>query len=133
MILVEQLSNPRHATGAATMLLDFLDLGEHLNLVAKEDRRLELPLGDTDQGQRRRVGLGTAQASQHAQAKQSVGNGFTKRRSVSVFAVERIVIPGQLSKAGDIAGGDLPPPAQPAVPDLQVFQIQRLGNVRISQ
>ncbi len=109
------------------MLLDHLDLREHLDPIAKKDRRLELPVRNTDQGQRRNIGLVAAQPGKNAQAKQAMGDRFAERRGVCGFSVKRVVITGQRGEISDVVRRDLSPLAVPVVPYLHVFQVQQFG------
>jgi hypothetical protein len=51
-VLIQQLPSPSHTTGAATMLLDLLDLGHDLHSIAKENRELKLPVRNPNQCER---------------------------------------------------------------------------------
>jgi hypothetical protein len=77
-MLVQELTNPSDASGAATVLMDFFDFRRHLNAVTKKDWRFKLPIGDPDQCECRHIGVFGAESRQHAETQQAVSNRLAK-------------------------------------------------------
>ena len=78
-VLIQELTLPCHSTGASAMKCDLLDLGHHLDPVSEKDRRLELPIRQPHQRQRRDTRVFRTQARQDAQPQQTVGHRFAER------------------------------------------------------
>jgi len=123
--LVHQLPPPGDASGAASVTGQFRHRREDVHNIAKEDRSFELPVLNAYQCQRCHHRSSAGEARHHAEPQQAMDDRLPKRRIAAdqLVGVQRIMVPGQHRKVGDIVATDFAFVAGPAIAELEVFKV----------
>jgi hypothetical protein len=123
--LVEDPSVPGHHTAPTVPArLEGFHSRDTVDGVTEEDRMMESPFEDPQEGERVQARSLAHQAGGDREAEESMGHGLAEgsaARSI-VIHMDRIIIPGDPRKEDDVRLRDRPSRALPFVPDDQIVE-----------